>query len=86
MYIARSKQFDKRYRKLLSKVQKQFGERFKLFLNDEKHPLLHVHSLAGEYRGSRSFNVNADVRAVFLIQDADIIYFSAIGSHSELYE
>ncbi len=86
MYIARSKRFDKQYRKLPSKIHKQFGERLKLFLDDEKHPLLHTHSLTGEYRGFQSFNVNADIRAVFLIKDTDTIYFSAIGSHSELYE
>jgi addiction module RelE/StbE family toxin len=86
MFIARSKQFDKQYRKLPSKVQKQFGERLKLFLNDERSPLLHTHSLTGEYRGFQSFNANADMRAVFMIRDADTLYFSAIGSHSELYE
>ena len=86
MFIARSKQFEKQYRKLPTKVQKQFGKRLKLFLGDEKHPLLHTHSLAGAYRGFLSFNVNADMRAVFMIQNADTIYFAAIGSHSELYE
>ncbi len=86
MFIARSKQFDKQYRKLPTKVQKQFGERLKLFLDDEKNPLLHTHTLAGEYRGFQSFNVNADIRAVFMIRDTDTVYFSAIGSHSELYE
>ncbi len=86
MFISRSKQFDKQYRKLSSKVQKQFGERLKLFLDDEKNLLLHTHALTGEYRGFQSFNVNADIRAVFIIQDTDTVYFSAIGSHSELYK
>jgi mRNA-degrading endonuclease YafQ of YafQ-DinJ toxin-antitoxin module len=86
MFIARSKRFDKQHRKLPVKVQKQFGERLKLFLEDDTNPLLHTHALAGEYRGSSSFNVNADVRAIFIKKDSDTVYFSAIGSHSELYE
>lgn len=86
MFIARSKQFEKQYQKLSAKVQKQFGERLKLFLADERNPLLHTHTLTGEYRGSKSFNVNANIRAVFTIRDTNTIYFSAIGSHSELYE
>lgn len=86
MFIARSKQFEKQYRKLPAKVQKQFGERLRLFLDDERNPLLHTHTLTGEYRGSQSFNVNADIRAVFMIRDTNTIYLSAIGSHSELYE
>jgi mRNA-degrading endonuclease YafQ of YafQ-DinJ toxin-antitoxin module len=85
MFIARSKKFDKQYKKLPIKTQQQFVYRLKLYLEDKDHPLLHVHSLAGSYRGSQSLNVNADVRAVFKIKDRDTIYFSAIGSHSELY-
>jgi addiction module RelE/StbE family toxin len=85
MIIARSKQFNKQYQKLPTKIQEQFGERLKLFLDDERHPLLHTHVLTGEYRGRKSFNVNADVRAVFIIKEEETIYFSAIGSHSELY-
>ncbi len=85
MLIARSRQFEKQYRKLPIKVQKQFGDRLRLFLEDERNPLLHTHVLSGEYRGFQSFNVNADIRAVFMIRDTDTLYFSAIGSHSELY-
>ncbi len=85
MFIARSRLFNKQYRKLPIKIQKQFGERLKLFLENESHPLLHTHTLMGEYKGFQSFNVNADIRAVFIVKDIDTIYFSAIGSHSELY-
>lgn len=85
MFIARSKLFDKQYKKLSPKLQKQFGVRLTLFLSDEKHVLLHTHQLAGVYKGCKSFNVTADIRAVFELQDEDTLYFVAIGSHSELY-
>lgn len=85
MFVSRSKKFDKQYKKLPQKTKRQFVQRLKLFLKDPEHTLLHVHNLAGTHRGSQSFNVNADVRAVFKIKDGDTIYFSTIGSHSQLY-
>jgi len=85
MHISRGKRFDKQYKKLPLKIQKQFAIRLKLYIEEETHPLLHVHTLVGKYKGYQSFNVNADIRAVFAIKDTDTIYFSSIGSHSELY-
>lgn len=86
MYFARSTTFKKQYLKMPVKIRKQFGERLKLFLEDKNHPLLHTHQLVGKYKGFQSFNVNADIRAVFQIQDEDTVYLAAIGSHSELYQ
>ncbi len=84
MYIGQSKRFGKQYNKLSKKIQQQFDTRFKLYLEDEASPLLNVHNLSGKYRGHQSFNVNADVRAVFT-RVPERLYFVAIGSHSELY-
>jgi|GEM_PF-6209071 len=75
MYIARSKKFDKQYQKLPKNPRQQFSERLQLYLEHKENSLLHVHSLVGEYRGLYSFNVNADLRAVFKIKDSDTIYF-----------
>jgi mRNA-degrading endonuclease YafQ of YafQ-DinJ toxin-antitoxin module len=85
MKIARSKRFQKQYNKLPAKIQKQFTERLKLYVVEETHCLLHAHSLTGKYKGYQSFNVNADVRAVFVFKGKTTLYFSAIDSHSELY-
>ena len=85
MYIGQSKRFSRQYNKLPIKIQQQFNTRFKLYLENEANPLLNVHNLSGEYRGHQSFNVNADVRAVFT-RVPEKLYFVAIGSHSELYE
>ena len=85
MDIAFSSKFKKQFKKLPAKVQMRFSERLDLLLEDERHPLLNLHSLTGQYRDRQSFNVNADIRAVFAIKDDNTIYFSAIGSHSELY-
>ncbi len=85
MRIAKGKQFEKQYRKLQSRIQKQFAERLKLFLEDKNHPLLHVHSLSGKYKGLFSFNVSADIRVIYDDSYNDMIILVYIGSHSELY-
>jgi mRNA-degrading endonuclease YafQ of YafQ-DinJ toxin-antitoxin module len=86
MRIAKAKPFEKQYKKLPVKIQKQFAERLKLFLNDKNHSLLHVHSLKGKYTGLWSFNVTADIRVIFDDSYDGVLILMAIGSHSELYE
>ena len=85
MQIAKSRQFEKQYKKLPAKIQKQFAERLRLYLKNKNHSLLHVHSLAGTYKGLWSFNVTADIRVIFDDSYEETIILVAIGSHSELY-
>lgn len=85
MQVARSKQFDKQYKKLAAKIQKQFTVRLKLFLEDRDYYLLQVHSLSGKYKGLWSFNVNADVRVVYDDSYEGVLILIAIGTHSQLY-
>lgn len=84
MRIGRSRTFNKQYKKLPKNIQLQFDTRLKLYLEDSRNPLLKVHALSGRYRGHKSFNVNADMRAIFL-REEDKLLFVAIGSHSQLY-
>ena len=85
MRIAKAKQFEKQYKKLPVKIQKQFVQRLTLLLNDKNHSLLHVHSLKGKFSGLLSFNVTADIRVIFDYSYEDVLILVAIGSHSELY-
>ena len=85
MRIAKGKQFEKQYKKLSPKIQKQSTERLRLFLDDKNHPLLHVHSLVGKYEGLCSFNVTADIRVIYDDSYHDVIILIYIGTHSELY-
>ena len=85
MHIAKGKQFEKQYNKLSPKIQKQFTDKLRLFLKDKNHPLLHTHGLAGKYKGLYSFNVSADIRAIYDDSYKDTIILVYIGSHSELY-
>lgn len=86
MRIAKAKQFQKQYKKLPIKIQKQFVTRLKLYLENKNHSLLRVHSLKGTYSGLWSFNVTADIRAVFDDSYEGVLILVAIGSYSELYE
>ena len=85
MRIVKGKKFEKQYQKLSLKIQKQFAERLRLLIEDKNHPLLHSHSLTGEYEGLNSFNVSADIRAIYDDSYTDAIILMYIGSHSELY-
>lgn len=85
MRITKSKQFEKQYRKLPRKIQKQSIERLKLFLENKNNPLLNVHSLRGSYTGLSSFNVTADIRVIFDESYEGVLILVAVGSHSELY-
>ena len=86
MEFTRRKKFIKQYQKLPIKLQSAFEQRFKLFLENSTHPLLHVHDLGGEYIDCQSFNVSADVRCIYRKVGENFIELVAIGSHSELYE
>ena len=80
------KKFLKQFRKLPRSVQEAFQLRRDLFLENPVDPLLHIHELHGSLIGYKSFNVNADIRVVFKDIGGDTVMFTAIGSHSELYE
>ena len=85
MQIVKGKQFEKQYRKLPVKLQKQFAKRLRLYIENKNHMLLHTHSLSGKYKDLWSFNVSADVRVIFDDSYADVVILVAVGSHSELY-
>ncbi len=77
--------FKKKFRKLPPKIQQRFFERVELFLNDKFHPVLNNHSVAAAYPGWRSINITGDYRALYEEKDDDVVVFTKIGTHSELY-
>ena len=86
MEVAYSKSFKKDFAKLQKKFQEQFFDRLSLYLEHPQHPLLHVHSLNGEYKGYQSFNVTADIRVIFTFRDkGEVLYVDMIGTNSQLY-
>ena len=84
MEIEFRKEFKKNYKKLPKKVQEKFVERLNLFLEDQNHPLLRLHTLTGADYPIQTINITADYRAQVL-QSKNVISFLRIGTHSQLY-
>lgn len=78
-------QFKRQYQKLPPKIQHQFDERLRLFVDDPADPRLRVHPLKGKYAGYWSLNVSGDWRAIYFTHGDEVIIFALIGTHSKLY-
>lgn len=86
MQIEYSKRFIKEFEKCPVKIKTNFKIRLEVFIDDQNHPILNNHSLIGQLKNYRSINITGDWRAIFEeIDNSQIIYFVAIGTHSQLY-
>lgn len=85
MILRYDKKFKQQYKKLPTKIQTQFDERLKLFINEQTHPKLRLHPLRGRFAGYYSINISGDFRALFYKESDEIIVFALIGTHSQLY-
>ncbi len=87
MKIDYSHKFIREFKKTPRKIQIAFRNRLKIFLHDKFHPLLNNHSLTGKYQNYRSINITGDWRAIFReLNSGKLIYFEALGTHSQLYK
>ena len=69
------------------KFKKAFHARLAIFMQNKKDPILNNHKLKGKSKGFRSINITGDYRAIFQeLDNGDLIFFSMIGTHSELYK
>jgi addiction module RelE/StbE family toxin len=88
MVIKFTNEFKKQFKKADAKIKKRFAERLELFKKNTNDPQLRNHALRGKYQRFRSIDVTGDWRAIYreekLIADT-IFWFSALGSHSQLY-
>jgi len=86
MQIEYSKKFIKEFKKCPSKIKTSFKNKLKILIKDQCNTVLNNHSLSGKLKKYRSININGNWRAIFQeIKDEDVIYFVAIGTHSQLY-
>ena len=83
--ILTTKDFDKSFKKKDKFIQKKAFERIRLFRQDPFNIVLNNHSLTGEYKNERSFNVTGDYRIIFYYIDKNTVCFTDIGTHPELY-
>lgn len=86
MQIEYSKKFIKEFKKCPANIKNSFKIRLAIFIDDEYNSILNHHALSGKLKDYRSINVSSDWRAIFeRIDEGNIVYFIAIGTHSRLY-
>ena len=85
MILRFSKEFQKRFKKIDLKTQKQVELRIRLFATDPTHPQLNNHRLRGNKKDCSSINISGDIRALYELTDKDAVLFLKVGTHSELY-
>lgn len=67
-------------------IKSKFKSRLEIFIQDQNDLILNNHALLGELKGYRSINITGDWRAIFEdINNGEVAYFVAIGTHSQLY-
>lgn len=87
MRVKFTKNFAKQFDKVPAKIRLSFEERLDLFIQDKYHPVLRNHKLSGRWSGCRSLNITGDWRAIYReFENENLIYFDAIGTHSQLYK
>ena len=80
-----SKRFEKDFTKLPKPVKKKVLVVLQKFVADPLDPSLKNYRLSGKWSNHFSINVTGDMRAVYMYVKNDVVYFVAVGSHSELY-
>ena len=88
MKIQYDPDFLKKLKKVDVRIRRSFEQRLRIFLKDPDNPELKNHSLREPYLGYRSIDITSDYRAFYeevVTEEEEIAYFSALGTHEELY-
>lgn len=80
------RRFEKSYGKLSAREKERCNERLRLFMREPFHRLLYNHPLKGKYEGYRSISIGGDLRAVYKELRTNVVVFTHIGTHAELYD
>ena len=84
MTIRYSKSFKKRYKLLPAKTRIRVDDRLRLFAKNPRDTRLRMHPLKGKLSGYYSINVSGDLGAIYK-KDKQVIIFTLVGTHSQLY-
>lgn len=81
-----SKSFEKDFTKLPPRTKEKVIIALECFTNNPEHHTLRVHQLKGKWRGYFSIDIDSDIRALYHREEAEVVRFVTIGSHSKLYQ
>lgn len=89
MIIRFTDHFRKQYKKADVRIRKRLKQRLAIFIKNPNDLQLRNHPLHREYEGKHSIDITSDWRAIYRevgkVEDEVIVYFTAIGTHSQLY-
>lgn len=89
MIIKFTARFRRQYRKADVRIRKQLKQCLTIFIKNPNDPRLRNHPLTREYEGHWSIDITSDWRAIYIesgkIEDEIVVYFTALGTHSQLY-
>jgi len=78
--------FKKQHKKLPPAQKRRFTAALKLFIIQPNHPVLYHHPLTGKWKGYRSIAFGGDWRAYYVLKGKNVVFFVAVGTHSQLYK
>jgi addiction module RelE/StbE family toxin len=86
MKIRFAKKFEKRMKKLPSKLKGRIVETIEIFAKNPNAKLLRNHALKGGLSGRRAISVTGDVRIIFReYEDYTLVLMLDVGSHNQVY-
>lgn len=80
-----SKAFDKSFIKLPPKKQQKVRKTIITFVKDPRTRSLRFHELEGSLAGIWSISAGGDLRLHFRYEGDAVVFFLAVGTHSQLY-
>ena len=80
-----SKQFKKSFDKLPARKQQRVYETIKTFITAPSTRSLRLHELEGSLAGIWSISAGGDLRLHFRYEGDTVVFFLAVGTHSQLY-
>ncbi len=89
MKVRFSKEFIEQYKKADVRIRKRVDQQIDIFSKNPIDLSLRNHTLREEYEGQRSIGITSDWRAIYrevkFADDEPYAYFTALGTHSQLY-
>lgn len=83
--VTYSKAFDKSFLKLPPKKQARVRKTIALFVEKPHTRSLRLHELEGKLSGIWSISAGGDLRLHFRYVGDTVVFFLAVGTHSQLY-
>lgn len=88
MKIEYGRLFKKHFKKRVPKesaLEKRYIQRVEMFVINRSNPVLKDHKLTGKLKDFRSFSIKGDFRVVYKQESEDVVTFTDIGTHPQVY-